>query len=115
MTAIHKKRIRIKRRVRAKLHGTAERPRISVYRSNLHISAQAINDDASITIYGISCTALKLKDLTKMAESKALGIEMGKKLKELKIKSAIFDRGYYKYTGRVAAFADGLREAEITI
>lgn len=115
MNALHKKRLRTKRRVRAKLHGTQDRPRVSIYRSNMHISAQAINDDASVSIVGMSCTSLKLTGVTKTQEAKALGLAMGKRLKELKITSALFDRGYYKYTGRVAAFADGLREATITV
>lgn len=115
MNSLLKKRARTRTRVRAKLHGTAIRPRVSVYRSNMHISAQAINDDASVTLVGLSCTALKLTGVTKTAEAKALGLELGKRLKEMKITSAIFDRGYYKYTGRVAAFADGLRQASITV
>lgn len=101
-----KRRVQRKRRVRATIHGTASRPRLTVYRSNRHFYAQAIDDLAQHTIVSVS----SLGQETKPADfSVKLGAEMGKKLKKKKIKSVVFDRNGFLYHGVVAAFADAIR------
>ncbi len=99
------------RRVRAKVSGTAERPRLAVYRSNVGIYAQLIDDIARKTIAGVSPKELKDQKVTKTEMSKLLGEMMAKKAKDAKIDTVVFDRGGYQYHGRIKAFADGAREA----
>ncbi len=99
------------RRVRAKVSGTAERPRLAVYRSNVGIYAQLIDDVARKTILGVSPSELKSKKVTKTELSKLLGELVAKKAKESKIETIVFDRGGYQYHGRVKAFAEAVREA----
>lgn len=98
------------RRVRAKVVGTKDCPRLSVFRSNQHIYAQLINDVKAVTI--LSTSDLKIKKTAKMTKSN-LAQEVGKllavKAKEHKIERVVFDRGGYKYHGRVKAVADGAR------
>ncbi len=107
----HKRLHREKRRkrVRRKVVGTAERPRLSVYRSNLHIYAQLVDDDAGRTIATVS--SLKVATTGKKTEKAA---EVGKQVavvaKDKGITRVVFDRGGYKYHGRVKAVADGARE-----
>lgn len=110
-------RIQRARRVRAKLHGTAERPRISVFRSNSYIWVQAIDDDAGKTLVAANDKVLRAKKDhgTKTATATAVGETIGKELKAMKITGAIFDRGQYRYHGRVAAVATALREAGIQV
>ena len=96
-------------RVRAKLFGTKERPRLSVFRSNKYIYAQLINDDKGETVASVYENELKTKG-NKTEKAKELGILLAKKSSEKKIKSVIFDRGGYKYHGRVKALAEGARE-----
>ena len=99
-------------RVRKTLHGTAERPRLSVSKTNRHIYAQLINDDQSITVAGFG-TLSKANSLKK--KSKEAAREIGKQIAELakksNIHSVIFDRGRYKFHGIVAELAQGAREA----
>lgn len=90
------------RRVRAKVAGTARRPRLSVFRSNRYLYAQLIDDAAGRTLASVS-------DLGAPAEAGALGKSLATKAKAKKIKSVIFDRGGYRYAGRVKALADGAR------
>ena len=100
-----------KLRVRAKTQGTSQRPRLSVFRSNSHIYAQVIDDEKGQTIIGVSEKDLTLKEkVKKIDRSKELGALMAKKAIEKKVKEVVFDRGSYKYHGRVKAFADGARE-----
>lgn len=101
-------------RVRSKLMGTADRPRLSVDRSSKNLSAQLIDDVAHKTLTGLSTTALKTKG-TKTEKAKALGEALAKKAAELKIKAAIFDRGSYRYHGRIKALAESAREAGLKI
>jgi large subunit ribosomal protein L18 len=99
-------------RVRAKVKGTNERPRLSVFRSNRHIFAQIINDLKGKTIASASDLKISKKDnIRKTDIAKNIGIELAKKAKEKKIKAVVFDRGGYKYHGRVKAIAEGAREA----
>ena len=100
-------------RTRARLHGTAARPRLSVFRSAKHFSAQLINDDASKTI--VSVHDKEAKDAGKPTEvAAALGGLMAKKAKEAGIDAVVFDRGSFAYHGRVQAFADAAREGGLT-
>ena len=101
-------RTRRRVRVRAKIVGTAERPRLSVFRSLKHISAQLIDDTSGRTLASVSNQALKNK-LTGMAAATAVGEAMAAKAVELKITRAVFDRNGYRYHGQVKALADGAR------
>lgn len=103
------KRLQRQKRVRAKIHGTKEMPRVSVFRSNRFLYAQAIDDDNGKTIAYVSERELKEKKVH-TDNSKELGNALAEKLKKLKIVSIIFDKGAFKYHGRVKAFADGIRE-----
>jgi len=100
-------------RVRAKISGTAKRPRLNVFRSNANIYAQLIDDTAGKTL--ASSSDLKLDGKTaKLESAKKVGEEIGKKAKELKVKEVVFDRGGFAYQGRVKALADAAREAGLT-
>lgn len=109
--------IRRIRRVRAYIRGSEARPRVSVFRSNKYIYAQAIDDEKKVTV--ASATSLFLKKTGKKAkksdESKQVGQELAKALLEKNIKMAIFDRGRYAYNGRVKMLAEGLREGGIIV
>lgn len=99
-------------RTRAKMSGTATKPRVSVFRSLLHISAQAIDDLKRHTLLAVTDKELKIKG-TKIEIAAAVGQIFGKKLQDKKITAIIFDRGAYKYHGRVKALAEGIRQAGI--
>ena len=99
-------------RVRAKVKGTAKCPRFSVSRSNKHIFLQLIDDSNGKTI--ISSSDLGSKKIKKTEASKNAGKELAKLAIEKKIKKVVFDRGGYKYHGRVKAVAEGAREAGLT-
>jgi large subunit ribosomal protein L18 len=111
---ITKKQGRLRRhaRVRAKISGTANVPRISVYRSNANMYVQVIDDTTNKTLLGMS--DLKLKG-TKSERAMQLGKTIASEIIKKGIKSALFDRGGYKYHGRVQNVAAGLREAGLTI
>ncbi len=102
-------------RVRKKIEGTAERPRLSVYRSTNHIYAQLIDDVKGNTLCAASTLekdiAVNVKDMNKTQAAKAVGAAIANKATALGIKEVVFDRGGYLYTGRVEALADGAREA----
>ena len=102
-------------RVRKKITGTAQTPRLNVYRSLNHIYVQIIDDTKGVTLCSASTmeTAVKseIKDMTKTDAAKAVGKAAAKKALDLGIKEVVFDRGGYLYTGRVQAVADGAREA----
>ena len=106
-----------RRRVRAHVSGTAERPRLSVYRSTNNIYVQLIDDERAVTLCASSTKSknLKLKGKTKTEAAVAVGKDIAKKAKALKITSAVFDRGGYLYIGRVKAVADGAREGGLNI
>jgi large subunit ribosomal protein L18 len=103
-------------RVRNKVQGTAERPRLCVYRSLKNIEGQLVDDDAGRTLVGLSTLAAELKDFAaegknrRVEEAKAAGKLLGEKAKAQGITAVVFDRGGYKYHGRVKAFAEGARE-----
>ena len=102
-------------RVRKKISGTAERPRLCVYRSANHIYAQVIDDVKGNTLCSASPmskdVAAQIAQATKTEASKIVGAAVAKKALDLGIKQVVFDRGGYLYTGRVQALADGAREA----
>jgi large subunit ribosomal protein L18 len=112
MTVLTKpqKRLRRRRRVRAKVRGTAERPRLSVYRSNRGMFAQLIDDNAGRTLASVSWTESELRKLAPMEQAKKSGGELAARAKEAGIETCVFDRGGYRYHGRVKALADGARE-----
>jgi len=103
-------RLRRRRRVRAKVRGSAERPRLAVFRSNRGISAQLIDDDAGRTLVSVQWTEADLRSLKPMEQSKQAGALLAERAKAAGISSAVFDRGGYQYHGRVAALAEGARE-----
>ena len=105
---------RRKKRVRAKLHGTKDRPRASVQRSSKHVYIQAIDDDACVTLVAASEHDVKEKG-TKMKRATMVAQVFAEKLKKAKITTVVFDRGSYRYFGRVKAVADALREAGIKV
>jgi large subunit ribosomal protein L18 len=105
---------RRKRRVRAVLHGTTERPRVTVFRSNAHTHLQAIDDVKAHTLVAAGEHEITEKG-GKMARGVAVAKVLAKKMKEKKIQAAVFDRGSYKYHGRVKAIADALREEGIQV
>ncbi len=102
-------------RVRKKISGTPEMPRLSVYRSNKHIQVQVIDDTKGVTLVSASTMdpALKgqLDDVDKKGAAKLVGKLVGERAVQASIKTVVFDRGGYVYTGRVASVADGAREA----
>lgn len=102
------------RRVRAKIQGTAERPRLSVFRSLAHISAQLIDDVAAKTIVSVYDRELKQKG-TKTELALALGKLLADKAKAQGVTKAVFDKGRFKFHGRVKAIADGARENGLQI
>ena len=104
------RRLRRRRRVRAKVRGSAERPRISVFRSNRGIAAQLIDDDSGRTIAAVNWTEEALRGLGPMEQSKRIGAELAQRAKAAGVERAVFDRGGYQYHGRVQALAEGARE-----
>jgi large subunit ribosomal protein L18 len=97
-------------RTRSKIKGTGDRPRLSVYKSNRFVYAQLIDDVDRKTIVGVSEKELKEMPIGKVAKAKAVGILLAKKAMEKKIKKVVFDRGSYRYHGRIIGFATGARE-----
>jgi large subunit ribosomal protein L18 len=103
-------RLKRRRRVRAKVRGTAERPRISVFRSNRGISAQLINDDLGVTVCAVNWTEADLRGLGSLEQATKVGELLAQRATKAGVSSAVFDRGGYLYHGRVKALADGARE-----
>jgi large subunit ribosomal protein L18 len=112
-------RLRRKRRIRKKVFGTADRPRMSVFRSNRHIYVQLINDITGETLASASTIEEELAgDLDgkkKVDQAAVIGKAVGERAKAKGIESAVFDRNGYIYHGRVAAIADGAREAGLSL
>ena len=107
----NKLRAQRKARVRGKIFGTAELPRLSVYKSNKYFYAQAIDDNAGVTLAAVDGRKLGLK--ANREDVKKVAAQMAKNLASKNIETVVFDRNGYLYHGVVAAFADGLREAGI--
>jgi large subunit ribosomal protein L18 len=112
MTVLTKpqRRLRRRRRVRAKVHGTAERPRISVFRSNRGVCAQLIDDDNGRTLAAVNWTEPDLRKLDRMAQAQRVGALLAERAKAAGVEAAVFDRGGYQFHGRVKALAEGARE-----
>ena len=104
-------RKRIHTRIREKLSGTTERPRLNVYRSLNHIYAQVIDDQKGETLVSASSIALKLKTGGNVAAAKEIGKEIAEKAVAKGVKQVVFDRGGFLYHGRIKALADAAREA----
>src|SRR4051794_5609926 len=115
ITTPEQRRLKRRRRVRAKVSGTAERPRISVFRSNRGIAAQLVDDVAGRTITAVQWTEPELRDLKRSEQSTKAGELLAQRAKAAGIESAVFDRGGYQYHGRVKAFADGVREGGLAV
>ena len=117
ISRIDKNELRKKRhlRVRSKISGTAEMPRLCVFRSLNHIYAQVIDDVKGVTLAASSTmdkeVAAQIAEMTKSEAAKVVGASVAKKALEKGITTVVFDRGGYIYTGRVQALADGAREA----
>jgi large subunit ribosomal protein L18 len=105
------KRLKRRRRVRAKVSGTPQRPRISVFRSNRGVLAQLIDDVNGVTLAAVSWTEDDLKSLPKMDQARRAGALLAERAKAAGVETAVFDRGGYQYHGRVKALAEGAREA----
>ena len=103
-------RARRHRRIRGKIFGTAERPRLAVFRSNKGISAQLVDDDSGKTLAGASWVGLASFKGNKTEQATAVGKALAAAAKEAGIETVVFDRGGYLYHGRVKALAEGARE-----
>ena len=108
------RRLKRRRRVRAKVRGTAERPRIAVFRSNRGIFAQLIDDDAGRTLAAVNWTEADLRGLKPMEQANRSGALLAERAKAAGVDTAVFDRGGYRYHGRVKALAEGAREGGLT-
>ncbi len=101
-------RIRRKLRIRAKVSGTESRPRLAVFKSNQHVSAQLIDDSKGVTLVASSTQTMKGKTLG--AKATEVGKQIAEKAKAKKIETVVFDRGGFQYTGNIKAVAEGARE-----
>jgi large subunit ribosomal protein L18 len=108
-------RLRRRRRVRAKVRGTADRPRLAVFRSNRGVVAQLIDDDRGHTLAAVTWTESDLRDLARMEQAGRAGAKLAERAKAAGIERCVFDRGGYRYHGRVKALADGAREAGLEL
>ena len=112
MTVVTKRqaRLRRRRRVRARIVGTAERPRLSVYRSNRGVFAQLIDDGKGHTVAAVNWIEPELRKLTAADQAKKAGELLAERAKAAGVETCVFDRGGYQYHGRVKALAEGARE-----
>jgi len=117
MTVLTKENRRLKRRrrVRAKIAGTATRPRISVFRSNRGISAQLVDDITGTTLAAVAWHELELRGLGKAEAAARAGTLLAERAKAAGVTEAVFDRGGYQYHGHVRALAEAFREAGLTV
>jgi large subunit ribosomal protein L18 len=114
-TTKHRARARRHVRVRTKVVGTAQRPRLAVYRSNRHIYAQLIDDERAVTIVSASDRDVSGASSGKTDSAKAVGALIADRAKQAGVSAVVFDRGGRLYHGRVAAVADGAREGGLRI
>jgi large subunit ribosomal protein L18 len=132
-----KRRLRRRRRIRRRMEGTSERPRVSVFRSSKYLYAQVIDDVKGVTLASVSTKEPTLKEdlvassgkerksseetgsfslsTKSVTAARHAGLELGKRLKALGVNQAVFDRSGYKFTGRVKAIADGVRESGLIV
>ena len=106
---------RRRRRVRARVRGTAECPRLAVFRSNRGVVAQLIDDERGHTLAAVSWTEPSLRDKAPMEQAGEAGRLLAERAQKAGITSAVFDRGGYQFHGRVKAFAEGVREGGLTV
>ncbi len=106
---------RVKRGIRAKVHGTPERPRLTVFRSNRHIYAQLIDDASGRTLASASSREADAGSGSPVDVSKSVGGKLAARAKEAGIETVVFDRNGYKYHGRVRALAEGAREGGLQV
>ena len=104
------RRLKRRRRVRARIKGTAERPRLSVYRSNKGVFAQLIDDSKGHTVAAVNWIEPELRELSPTEQAKKAGELLAERAKGAGVETCVFDRGGYRYHGRVKALADGARE-----
>jgi large subunit ribosomal protein L18 len=109
------RRLRRRRRVRAKISGTAARPRVSVFRSNKGLCAQLIDDSAGRTLAAVSWFEPELRALAKDERTRRAAATLAERAKAAGVSEAVFDRGGYRYHGHVRAFAEAIRESGLTI
>ena len=109
------RRLKRRRRVRAKITGTATRPRISVFRSNKGLSAQLIDDTSGRTLAAVNWFEPELRSLSKPERTKRAGEALAERAKAAGISEAVFDRGGYRFHGHVRTFAEAIRETGITV
>ena len=107
------KRERLHKKIRSRVTGTGERPRLAVFRSNRYMYAQLIDDVLAITLASASDISLTDK-MTKVERAKSVGQKLAEEAKKKNITTVVFDRGGFSYRGRVQALADGAREAGLT-
>ncbi len=107
----NEERIRRHKRVRRKISGTPECPRLNVFRSNAHIHVQVIDDVNGVTLASASSVEMKLENGGNVEAARLVGTEIAKRAQEKNITKVVFDRGGYIYTGRVQALAEAAREA----
>jgi len=110
VTTKGQQRLRRRRRVRSRITGTAERPRLSVFRSNRGIFAQLIDDRAGHTLAAVNWTEPELRKVTATEQAKKAGELLAERAKAAGVETCVFDRGGYQYHGRVKALAEGARE-----
>lgn len=104
-------RLKRKKRIRGKIFGTKSRPRVSIFRSNKYIYAQFVNDEEAKTLLSLSSKNVRADSkMSKVQVATVVGEELAKKAKTKKIKRIVFDRGGYRYHGRVKALAESLRK-----
>jgi large subunit ribosomal protein L18 len=104
------RRLRRRRKVRAKVRGSSERPRLSVFRSNRGIQAQLVDDDRGHTVASVVWTEPELRELPRMEQAKRAGELLAGRAREAGVETCVFDRGGYRYHGKVKALAEGARE-----
>lgn len=107
------KRLHRHKKIRKKIVGTQDCPRVAVFRSDQHIYAQIINDQKGVTL--VSGSDLEIKEGTKTEKALKVGESLAKKALDKKIKKVVFDRGGFKYHGRVEALAEGLRKGGLKV
>ena len=109
------RRLRIKRRIRKKINGTAERPRLTVFRTNKHVYAQLVDDLAGHTMASASTLADSVKADSPTTRSAEIGKILAERAKKAGIEQCVFDRNGYRYHGRVKALAEGAREGGLVL
>jgi large subunit ribosomal protein L18 len=109
------RRLKRRRRVRAKIAGTATRPRVSVFRSNRGISAQLVDDAAGNTLACVHWYEPELRKLARAERTKRAGELLAARAAQVGVSEVVFDRGGYRYHGHVKTFAEAIREAGITV